>query len=175
MVVNADDPVVMERTARSAARRVQFSLEGRLREGFVVDGEWIVRQTTTGTGQEIPLAAVELTGRHMLNNVLAATAVSVLAGAPREAMVAALQGFHGLEHVMEPVGEVNGVRFVNQLWGQWATSTNWIEVTAADVNGDRRCDLVTRSLQTGHLWVALASGSYFVNQLWGQWSPAAES
>ena len=28
-------------------------------------------------------------------------------------MVAALRGFHGLEHVMEPAGEVGGVRFVN--------------------------------------------------------------
>jgi UDP-N-acetylmuramoylalanine--D-glutamate ligase len=28
-------------------------------------------------------------------------------------MVKALSGFHGLPHVMEPVAEVNGVRFVN--------------------------------------------------------------
>ena len=28
-------------------------------------------------------------------------------------MTAALRGFHGLEHVMEPVGQIGGVRFVN--------------------------------------------------------------
>ena len=113
MVVNADDPLVMERAARSAASLVAFSLEGRIRDGFVVDEDWIVRRTATGTERLVPLSSVELTGRHMLNNVLAAAAVSSLAGAPAEAMVVALQGFHGLEHVMEPAGEVRGVRFVN--------------------------------------------------------------
>ena len=112
-VVNADDPLVMARAARSAATRVPFSLEGRIRDGFVVDGDWIVRRTAAGAERLVPLSSVELTGRHMLNNVLAAAAVSTLAGAPPEAMVVALQGFHGLEHVMEPVGEIGGVRFIN--------------------------------------------------------------
>ncbi|MSO29406.1 MAG: UDP-N-acetylmuramoyl-L-alanine--D-glutamate ligase [Acidobacteria bacterium] len=113
MVVNADDPLVMHRAARSAATPVQFSLDGEIREGFVVDGEWIVRRTATGAERLLPLSSVELTGRHMLNNVLAAAAASSLAGASPESMVVALQGFHGLEHVMEPAGVVGGVRFVN--------------------------------------------------------------
>jgi UDP-N-acetylmuramoylalanine--D-glutamate ligase len=113
LVVNADDPVVIERTAQSAATRVTFSLEGGVRDGFVVDGDWIVRRTATAAERVLPLSSVELTGRHMLNNVLAAAATCSLAGAPPEAMVVALQGFHGLEHVMEPSGEVAGVRFVN--------------------------------------------------------------
>jgi UDP-N-acetylmuramoylalanine--D-glutamate ligase len=49
----------------------------------------------------------------MLNNVLAAAAVTTVAGAPPAAMATALRGFHGLEHVMEPAGEFAGVRFVN--------------------------------------------------------------
>ena len=112
-VVNADDPLVMEHAARSAATRVPFSLEGGIGEGFVVDGDWIVARTATGVERLVPVSSVELTGRHMLNNVLAAAAVSSLAGAAPEAMEVALQGFHGLEHVMEPAGEVGGVRFVN--------------------------------------------------------------
>ena len=68
---------------------------------------------TTGMVRLVPTAAVELTGRHMLHNVIAAAAVGSLAGVPPAAMVAALRGFHGLEHVMEPVAEIRGVRFVN--------------------------------------------------------------
>ena len=49
----------------------------------------------------------------MLHNVIAAVAVGTIAGAEPAAMVAALRGFRGLEHVMEPVGEIGGVRFVN--------------------------------------------------------------
>jgi len=44
---------------------------------------------------------------------MAAVAVSSIAGVQPDAMVAALRGFHGLPHVMEPVGSVGGVRFVN--------------------------------------------------------------
>jgi UDP-N-acetylmuramoylalanine--D-glutamate ligase len=112
-VVNADDRVVMERSARVAARRVVFSPSGTVASGFVVEGDWIVRRTTTTTDRLIPTDAVELAGRHMLHNVVAAAAVAWLAGVPSAAMVEALRGFRGLEHVMEPAGEIGSVRFVN--------------------------------------------------------------
>jgi len=112
-VLNADDPKVVEQGDRTAARRVLFSLAGATTDGFVVDGEWIVRRTGTQVERLIPLGAVELTGRHMLNNVLAAAAATYLAGARPQAMVDALRGFHGLPHVMEPAGQIGGVRFVN--------------------------------------------------------------
>ena len=112
-VVNADDATVMAQSRGTAAHRVQFALSGRISDGFVVDGDWIVRRTATGTEPLFPLTAVELTGRHMLHNVLAATAAASLAACPPHAMTAALRGFHGLPHVMEPAGEIRGVRFVN--------------------------------------------------------------
>ena len=64
-----------------AAGLARFALSGRISDGFVVDGDWIVRRTTTGE-QRLVLSAVELTGRHMLNNVLAATAVATLTDCP---------------------------------------------------------------------------------------------
>lgn len=112
-VVNADDPVVRERSDDTRARRVWFSPSGRLEEGFVASGDWIVRRTTTGEERLVPVSAVELTGVHMLHNTIAAVAVSAIAGVPPDAMAAALRGFHGLPHVMEPAGEVRGVRFIN--------------------------------------------------------------
>ena len=112
-LVNADDPVVTARSDDVVARRVTFAASGRITTGFVVDGEWIVQRTAAGAERLVPVAAVELTGRHMLNNVLAATAAASVAGATPRAMTEALRGFHGLEHVMEPAGEIRGVRFVN--------------------------------------------------------------
>ena len=112
-VINADDPVVVARSEGTAARRVRFSPSGRIDDGFTVDGEWIVARTGTGVERLVPVAAVELTGRHMLGNVVAAVAVASIAGAGTAAMSQALRGFRWLEHVMEPAGEVGGVRFVN--------------------------------------------------------------
>src|SRR5204863_7599341 len=40
-------------------------------------------------------------------------AVASLAGVEPEAMVRAVEGFTGLEHALEPIGELGGVHFVN--------------------------------------------------------------
>jgi UDP-N-acetylmuramoylalanine--D-glutamate ligase len=113
-VVNADDSLVVARSEGIGARRVMFAMSGRVAEGgFTVDGDWIVRRTATGVDRLVPVSAVELKGRHMLANVIAATATAVLAGCEPRALFEGLHGFHGLEHVMEPVGEVGGVQFVN--------------------------------------------------------------
>jgi UDP-N-acetylmuramoylalanine--D-glutamate ligase len=116
-VVNADDPTVMAQSAGIAAQRVMFSPSGSHADGFLVDGDWIVRRTASAGAPTverlIPVSSVELTGRHMLNNVVAAAAVATVAGVPSRAMTHALRGFHGLEHVMEPVGRIGDVRFVN--------------------------------------------------------------
>jgi UDP-N-acetylmuramoylalanine--D-glutamate ligase len=112
-VVNADDPLVMARSEGARSQRVTFSLAGATDSGFAIDGEWIARRTPTGVARLCPVSAVELTGRHMLNNVLAATAATSIVGVAPGAIAGALRGFHGLEHVMEPAGEFEGVRFVN--------------------------------------------------------------
>ncbi len=80
---------------------------------FTVERGWITRHAASGVDQLVPLAAVELPGRHMLHNVLAAVAVASLAGVAQSAMRAGLAEFRGLEHVMEPAGTVGRVRFIN--------------------------------------------------------------
>src|SRR5262245_47286627 len=112
-VVNTSDPVVMARSEGIAPTRVRFAPSGRLDAGYVVDGEWIVRKTRQSTTALIAVSAVELTGAHMLGNVVAAAAVADTAGVTADAMTRALAGFRGLEHVMEPSGIVRGIRFVN--------------------------------------------------------------
>ena len=54
----------------------------------------------------MPLASIKLLGRHLLADVLAAAAVAWLAGVEPEAMTAAVEGFTGLEHALEPVAEM---------------------------------------------------------------------
>jgi UDP-N-acetylmuramoylalanine--D-glutamate ligase len=61
----------------------------------------------------VPLSSVRLIGRHLLADVLAAAAVARIAGVPAGAMRRAVEGFTGLEHALEPVAEIGGVRFVN--------------------------------------------------------------
>ena len=72
-----------------------------------------MRRTTNGDETLVPLSAVKLIGRHLLADVLAASAVASIVGVDAAAMTKAVEGFSGLEHALEVVGEIGGVRFVN--------------------------------------------------------------
>jgi UDP-N-acetylmuramoylalanine--D-glutamate ligase len=112
-VLNTDDETVMRWSRGGLARTVAFSPSARPGDGYVVNGEWIGRRSGSSFEPLVPVAAVELSGHHMLGNVIAAVAVAATAGASPSAMTDALRGFRGLEHVMEPVATRGGVRFVN--------------------------------------------------------------
>jgi UDP-N-acetylmuramoylalanine--D-glutamate ligase len=112
-VLNADDPATLAMASHSRARPLFFSTAGSIGEGIVVQGDLIVRRTAAGQEPLIPLSSIRLLGRHLLADVLAAAAVATLAGIDAASMTRAVEGFAGLEHALEPVGEVGGVRFVN--------------------------------------------------------------
>jgi len=112
-VVNADDPGVLAMARRGRARLRLFSPRTPLEDGTVVDGGWIVDRQADRAERLVPLSAIHLLGPHLLNDVMAAATVGALAGAAPPAMTAAVDAFHGLEHAMELVADVGGVRFVN--------------------------------------------------------------
>ena len=112
-VVNADSPPALALAAASHGRRVLYAVDHPDDADVFVDRDFIWQRTSEGRTPLVPLAAIRLAGRHMLSNVTAATAISCAAGAAGAAMARALEGFTGLEHVMEPVATIGGVRFVN--------------------------------------------------------------
>ena len=65
----------------------------------------------------MPLDSLTLPGRHSVSNALAATAVGLLFGIPAPSIAAAIAGFRGVEHRLQIVAEVDGVRFVNDSMG----------------------------------------------------------
>jgi len=114
-VLNADDPVVAGFAAAAPGRVAWFGLGppvGGPAAGLR-DGRLVLR--TLG-GDEADLAGVgeiPLPGRHNLYNCLAAALAAHLAGATVTSIRRVLTRFRPLPHRLEPVGEVNGVRFVN--------------------------------------------------------------
>ncbi len=112
-VVNGDSAAAMTLGASARARRLVYAVDTIEDAAVFVEREFIWQRTSEGPTPLVPLTAIRLTGRHMLSNVVAATAIAHAAGAPGEAMTRALDGFTGLEHVMEPVAIIDGVRFVN--------------------------------------------------------------
>jgi UDP-N-acetylmuramoylalanine--D-glutamate ligase len=112
-VVNADSVRALELAASSRARHLVYGVEQTAHAAIFVERDFIWQRTSEGQTPLVPLASIQLAGRHMLSNVAAASAISHAAGATNVAMTRALVGFTGLEHVMEPVATIGGVRFVN--------------------------------------------------------------
>ena len=113
LVVNADDPEVLRLARASRARQVPYGLSAPVDAGIAVAGGAIVRRTAAGDDPLVPLSAVHLMGRHLLSDVLAASAVASLVGVSADEMTRAVDGFTGLDHALAPAGEVGGVRFVD--------------------------------------------------------------
>ena len=139
-VVNADSPEAVRMAEQTRARVVRYGMEHASAEVHV-HGGFVWQRTSEGDTPLLPLAAVRLAGRHMLSNVVAATAISHLAGATDASLAKALDGFTGLEHVMEPVGQRGGVRFIND-----SKATN--------------VDAAARSIESFDQVVAIVGGKY---------------
>jgi UDP-N-acetylmuramoylalanine--D-glutamate ligase len=111
-VLNADDPEVTRRMP-SRQQVFWFSRQKRVAAGaFLRDGQIIFRQE----GSEVALARrdrIALRGEHNVENVLAACTAAYLAGATPAAIASGVKTFQGVEHRLEFVAEIGGVKFYN--------------------------------------------------------------
>jgi len=114
LIFDLDDPWTLETVRRHAAcRTLGFSVRDRLSEGaFLEDG---VLTTVIGTRRTGIVAPRELSikGQHNVYNAMAATLAAQLAGVSAASIRATLKNFKGVEHRLELVRELDGVRYVN--------------------------------------------------------------
>lgn len=101
-VLNADNEVCRSYADLGPARKHWFSGTD-LRDGNVyVGGELLM-----------PASEIPIPGRHNAENVMAAATAARLAGVPLPAIRAAVQTFKAVEHRLEFVAEIEGVKFYN--------------------------------------------------------------
>lgn len=118
IVVNFDDKESMKLIKGTQATVVPFSRTEPLKFGaFVLDDMiTIVNQDE----KKIPICKVDelqIPGSHNLENALAAAAIAYFGGIDPEVIGQTLRVFRGVEHRLEPAGEVEGVKFVNDSKG----------------------------------------------------------
>jgi UDP-N-acetylmuramoylalanine--D-glutamate ligase len=111
-IVNRDEPALAAAIS-SAIPQIGFSLSKPASRDWGVidndDGQWIAR----GNYPVMPVARLQIAGRHNLANVLAAFALADTLDVPLDGLVTGAQLFTGLAHRMQVVARHNGVAWID--------------------------------------------------------------
>lgn len=113
-LLNADDPVVKEYTDRYPVKCVKesFSTDSDNADCIAKDGYLEIK------GEKIiPLNAIKIVGKHNLQNVMIAVSAAKAIGISNDIILDAVSSFKGVEHRIEFVREIDGVKYYNDSKG----------------------------------------------------------
>jgi len=111
-ILNADDPATTP-LAPTRPHVYWFSRKQRAAQGAFLRGDDIVFRNDGKEDVVLKREEVPLPGAHNLENVLAAITAARIAGASAKAVGEGVRSFAGVEHRLEFVSEINGVRYYN--------------------------------------------------------------
>lgn len=139
LILNADDPVIMNMVAQKKTWRgnqspnILFFSRTREVEGmYCKNGNLLLYALTTSKAAPFPYIRkgaafpplnvisreeIRIAGEHNLENAMAASLAAMIAGCSLESVRRVLKTFPGLEHRLEFVREIEGVKFINDSKG----------------------------------------------------------
>ncbi len=112
-VLNMDDPVTKRLRDSAPGRVIGFSLLPGQAEARREGERFLLTRPSGETVELFRLQDLRVPGEHNQANALTAACVAHAMGASPAAIAAGLRGFRGVEHRLELVGEVRGVRWFN--------------------------------------------------------------
>nr|MBN2277533.1 UDP-N-acetylmuramoyl-L-alanine--D-glutamate ligase [candidate division Zixibacteria bacterium] len=126
LILNADDAVIDKDGIKTHAQRIYFAASRTLPTGVFKRGESLVGIVRNKTHDILKIDEIRIPGPHNLQNAAAAALATLLIGVSPIAIAEALRRFPGVEHRLEDVATVAGIRFVND-----SKATNVDSVTYA--------------------------------------------
>ncbi len=118
-VLNWDDPIT-EKLISSGQLTAQVHCFARMRppvEGMVVSGEYLVYRDRKTERSLCKVGEIKIKGAHNLENAMAASLMALISGCEPRIIAETLRAFPGLEHRLEFVREIRGVRYFNDSKG----------------------------------------------------------
>jgi len=128
LILNADDPLTREIHRRMVRRRrmnpelFYFSRKRKVKGAYLKNG-CIHVSIPPIKGKRLPLSflinpsSFPIKGVHNIENAMAASLMALLSDCSAEAVTVTLKSFPGLEHRLEFVRDIGGVRFINDSKG----------------------------------------------------------
>jgi UDP-N-acetylmuramoylalanine--D-glutamate ligase len=112
-VLNADDPTVSSWGMGLRARVLSFSVRKEVENGVFLRGRELIFRGSEGEQALLNVDEMKLRGMHNVENVAAAFAAGIAAGASLDSMNGTVKRFDPVEHRLEFVTEIDGVKFYN--------------------------------------------------------------
>jgi UDP-N-acetylmuramoylalanine--D-glutamate ligase len=184
-IFNYDDPIIKShvealKNKEDAPKLWAFSYINEVPEGAFVRDEHIIFKFNNKEETLMPVYEVGLSGNHNLNNGLATALAARAAEIKNEAIRESLQSFMGVEHRLEKVRDVDGVKYIND---SKATNVNavWFALDSFQVpmtlilggrdKGNDYSEIVDQIKEKVHTIIAIGESKDRIEQQLGDVAP----
>lgn len=116
-ILNYDDNAVRDFSHETEGDVVFFSTKEILERGIYIEDENMVIDLGEEKIELININELKIPGRHNLENALSSASIAYCAGIELDVIRKTLREFEGVEHRLEFVSEIDGVRYFNDSKG----------------------------------------------------------
>lgn len=116
-VLNFDDDHIKKSIEKIKSDIVYFSYDKEVKNGAYVSGQDLVYSSNNNKEFELGIDKIKILGRHNIENILASIAVSKAYGISDKNIKEAIETFNGVEHRIEFVDTIKGVKYYNDSKG----------------------------------------------------------
>ncbi|MCF6466507.1 UDP-N-acetylmuramoyl-L-alanine--D-glutamate ligase [Clostridium sp. Cult2] len=116
-VLNYDDKLLKSMEKEIKSNIIWFSVESKLSKGIYIEDGYVVIDDGNEIEKVIRVNEIKMLGKHNLENVLASVVIGWIMGLDIRLMNEILKTFPGVEHRIEYVDTINGIKFYNDSKG----------------------------------------------------------
>jgi UDP-N-acetylmuramoylalanine--D-glutamate ligase len=113
LILNRDNDILMKALTKHRSKDYFFSLKSEVKNGCSISGDEIIFLKNHKPEFRCSLSDINLRGEHNYANAMAVIIAAKIFGFDNEKIIAGLKSFHGVEHRLEFVREIDGVKYIN--------------------------------------------------------------